>query len=962
MKKNITLFFYISVFLICGTTVKAQLTFNNGLTAQQIAQLLAGSGVTVTNATITCDANGIGSFNGSSSIGITTGVVLTTGSTAIISPNTNADDAGTCTNTPGASELSSAPFDGCALEFDVVPLCDTLKFRYVFGSEEYPEFVNQSVNDAFAFFISGPGIVGQPNIALVPGTATPVSIDDLNDNTNSQFYITNSGTSIEYDGYTTVLTAWSVVQPCQTYHLKIVITDEGDCIYDSGVFLEAGSLQCETSVSANVTAQNAIEGCVNGSFEFCRTAPTTAPLTVNYTVAGSAINGTDYNTITNSVTIPAGQLCATVPIVPIEDGVDELGDSILIIFQPGICPVNDTIKIYITDNELDAGPDDTLCSGGTITIGTASELGTTYAWSPATGLSNAISSNPSVTLTNTGTTAVTTNYILTATKNGCSISDTVAVTVYPLAVANAGPDQTVCSPTIQLAGSLSGSATSGTWSGGTGTYAPANTSLHATYTPSAAEITAGTITLILTTIDPPGPCAAETDQVTFTIDQQATIDAGPDQAICIGNSAILTASFGGTATGGNWTGGNGTFAPNNTAPNAIYTPSSAEETAGTFTLFYTAVTAGGTCDPPYDSVIITINSLPTANAGSAQFICVGTSATLSGAIGGTATSGTWSGGAGTFTPNNTTLDAVYTPSHSEYNAGSVTLTLTTDNPDGPCTASSSNVTISCYEQPSVSFSAGVSAGCPVHCTNFDNTSTIGTGSIINWQWDFGDNSQGSSLEEPSNCFTSSGLYDVKLVATSNNGCVDSLVLSHLVTVYELPVAEFTTTPDPATILDPAIVFNNQSSTDVTYWQWDFGDGNTLAPDNANPSHSYGDTAGTYLVTLIVQNVNGCYDTIQHPVVVGPAFTFYIPNAFSPNGDGFNDRFFGKGLGIDKYDLWIFDRWGNMVFHTENLSDSWDGKANNGKNTSQMDVFVWKVAITDVFTKNHSFIGTVSIVR
>jgi gliding motility-associated-like protein len=959
MRNQLVLFCFITI--VFGYKAKAQLTFNNGLTAQQIAQSLAGSGVAVSNATVTCDPNGIGSFTGNSGIGITTGVVLTTGSTAIISPNTNAGNAGVCTNTPGDSDLSNDPYDGCALEFDVVPLCDTLKFRYVFASEEYPEFVNQGVNDAFAFFISGPGIVGQPNIALIPGTSTAVSIDDLNGNTNSQFYVTNTGTTIEYDGYTTILTAWSVVQPCQTYHLKIVITDEGDCIYDSGVFLEAGSLQCQTTVSANATVQNAVEGCVDGSFEFCRPAPTTSPLTVNYTIAGSAANGTDYNTITNSITIPVGQLCASVPIVAIEDGVDEPLDSILIIFQPGVCPVNDTVKIYITDNALDAGPDDTLCSGGTVTIGTASQQGVTYAWSPATGLSNAISSNPSVTLTNTGSTPITTNYILTATNNGCSISDTVAVTVYPLAEVDAGPDQSVCSASIQLSGSLSGSATSGSWSGGTGTYAPANTSLHATYTPSAAEVTAGTVTLTLTSNDPPGPCPAATDQVTFTIDQQATIEAGPDQAICIGNSAILTGSFGGTATGGTWSGGNGTFAPDNTAPNAIYTPSSDEEAAGTFTLFYTAVNAG-TCDPPYDSVVITINTLPTANAGSTQFICTGASATLAGAVGGTATSGTWSGGAGTFTPDNTTLNAVYTPSNAEYNAGSVTLTLTTDNPAGPCTASSSNVTINFYEKPSVNFSAGNSAGCPVHCTSFDNTSSIGSGSIVSWDWNFGDGSAGSTAEEPSNCYSTSGLYDVTLVATSNNGCVDSLELSHLVTVYDIPVAEFTTTPDPATILDPAIVFNNQSSSDVTSWHWNFGDGDTLGLDNPTPSHSYGDTANSYLVTLIVQNANGCKDTVQHEVVVGPAFTFYIPNAFSPNGDGFNDTFFGKGLGIDKYDLWIFDRWGNMIFHTKNLSDSWNGKANNGKNTAQIDVFAWKVEIIDVFAKKHSFIGTVSIVR
>ncbi|MES2590353.1 MAG: choice-of-anchor L domain-containing protein [Bacteroidota bacterium] len=945
-------------------TAYAQLTFNNGQTASQLAQMLAGPGVTVSNATFNCAANAIGSFTGPSSIGFTNGVILTTGDISVASPNTNSGSAQACNNTPGDPQLASNTDDACALEFDIIPLCDTLKFNYVFGSEEYPEWVGTPFNDAFAFYISGPGITGQPNIAKIPGTNTFVTIGNVNSNTNSQYFVTNSGSTIEYDGYTTTLTAWALVQPCQTYHLKIVIADVADCNYDSGVFLEAGSLQCATVVSAEATVQNAVEGCHDGSFQFCRGAASASAITINYTIAGTATNGTDYTAIGNSITIPSGQLCATLPIIPIADGVTEAMDSILIIYQPGPCPTLDTVVITITDTSpLDAGPDAAFCANGNAVIGTTSVPGTTYAWTPTAGLSSSTVSNPTVTLTNTGTSATTTNYILTATTSSCIAKDTVAVIVSALASADAGIDQTICSSSVTLNGAIGGSASVGTWGGGTGIYTPNNTSPNATYAPSSSEIAAGTVTLTLTTDDPPGLCPATNDQVTVTINLQTIISAGADQSICIGNTATLNGSVAGSSSTGTWSGGTGTYNPDNADPMAVYTPSTAEETYGMATLTFTADGSAGPCSAVNDDVVITINQLPTANAGSSQTVCKGTSITLNGSIGGSATSGTWSGGTGTYSPDNTTLNAVYTPSTAEYTSGSVGLTLTTNDPAGPCTFSSSNVTFSFYEKPVVGFSADNTSGCPVHCTNFTNTSSIVSGSsIVTWNWDFGDGSTPSTLQTPSNCFLQSGFYDVTLTATSNNGCVTSLTQSHLVEVFNLPDAEFTPTPNPATILEPVITFSDQSSPDVNYWYWNFGDGNSLASGSTDPVHIYPDSAADYLVTLTVTNTNGCFDSIKHLVTINPAFTFYIPNAFTPNGDGTNDYFFGSGIGIKKYDLWIFDRWGNMIFHGNTLSESWDGKANAGDRTAQADVYVWKVGITDVFNKKHIFVGTVTITR
>lgn len=957
------------LFFFSFSCAKAQLTFNSGLTAPQLAQMLAGPGVTVSNATFNCAASAIGSFTGSSSIGITNGILLSTGNISLVSPNTNSSSAGACNNTPAEPELdylagSYGTFDACALEFDVIPLCDTLRFRYSFGSDEYPEFANTNYNDAFAFFISGPGITGQPNIATLPGTTTEVTINNVNNVDNTQFYVANSGSTIEYDGYTTVLTAWTVVQPCQTYHLKIVIADAGDCIYDSGVFLEAGSLQCAAVVSAEATVQNAVEGCNDGSFQFCRAAPATSAITINYTIAGNAINGTDYTTIASSITIPAGQLCATLPIIPIADGVTEAMDSILIIYQPGPCPMLDTVVITITDTSpLDAGPDAAFCANGNAVIGTTAVPGTTYAWTPATGLSSSTVSNPTVTLTNTGTSASTTNYILTSNTSGCIAKDTVVVVVSALASADAGIDQTICSSSATLSGAIGGSASAGTWGGGTGTYTPNNTSLTATYAPSSAEIAAGTVTLTLTTDDPPGLCPATNDQVTITINLQTIISAGADQSICIGNTATLNGSVAGASTTGTWSGGTGTYNPDNTDPMAVYTPSTAEETYGSATLTFTADGTAGPCSAVNDDVVITINQLPTANAGSSQTVCMGSTITLNGSIGGAAISGTWSGGTGTYSPDNTTLNAVYTPSAAEYAAGSVDLTLTTNDPAGPCTFSSSNVTFNFYAKPVVAFSADNISGCPVHCTNFTNTSTITSGSsIVTWNWDFGDGSEASNLQTPSNCFLQSGFYDITLTATSNNGCVTSLTQSHLVEVYNVPDAQFSASPNPANILEPVITFNDQSSADVNYWFWNFGDGSTLTSGSIDPVHFYPDSASAYLVTLIVTNTNGCVDSIKHLVTINPAYTFYIPNAFTPNGDGTNDTFFGSGIGIKKYDIWIFDRWGDMIFHGNALGDSWDGKANSGARTAQADVYVWKVAITDVLNKKHSFVGTVTLAR
>jgi hypothetical protein len=189
--------------------------------------------------------------------------------------------------------------DACVLEFDFVPLGDTIKFNYVFSSEEYPEFACAGFNDAFAFFISGPGITGLKNIAIVPGTNDPVTIDNINDVSGCgiypQHYISNQPNVLfTHNGHTRIFTAVSQVQPCQTYHLKLVIADVGDGSYDSGVFLEAKSLSSNAIGLQNLTQTDnqgnsyLVEGCATGAFRIKRPYLSPNPLVVNLSYGGTA--------------------------------------------------------------------------------------------------------------------------------------------------------------------------------------------------------------------------------------------------------------------------------------------------------------------------------------------------------------------------------------------------------------------------------------------------------------------------------------------------------------------------------------------------------------------------------------------------------------------------------------------------------------------------------------------------
>src|SRR4030095_9104010 len=278
----------------CDFTLDSVRATNNPLT--QIVQSLAGSGITISNiqSNLPASSSFYGSFSCGSAakLGLENGLVLTTGNVdSAKGPNDDPENTG-CTYPALAGDslldgiANGEGFDAVWVAFDIVSNTDSIKFDYVFASEEYKEFVNTQFNDVFGFFISGPGTTGTQNLAVLPGTAIPVTINSINHLTNSQFYIDNDFddyvspgnpatidatrfANFEYDGLTKVLTARAKVTPGQTYHLILAIEDVGDEILDSGVFLKGGGITggaCNMTLSAthtDLTCPGANNGSIN---------------------------------------------------------------------------------------------------------------------------------------------------------------------------------------------------------------------------------------------------------------------------------------------------------------------------------------------------------------------------------------------------------------------------------------------------------------------------------------------------------------------------------------------------------------------------------------------------------------------------------------------------------------------------------------------------------------------------
>jgi gliding motility-associated-like protein len=334
-------------------------------------------------------------------------------------------------------------------------------------------------------------------------------------------------------------------------------------------------------------------------------------------------------------------------------------------------------------------------------------------------------------------------------------------------------------------------------------------------------------------------------------------------------------------------------------------------------------------------------------ASANQTICIGQSTTLNALVtGGTPPySYSWSNGL------QPTASNVISP------AVTTVYSVTVTDANG-CVSATQTTLVKVNNAPITAFSS-LEATCPPIMIGFTNT----TDSAVTYYWNFGDPASGvndtSTLVSPSHLYSSGGNYTVTLIATNAYGCADTLIMPNAVQVPNASVANASINSNFLTTLDPVLLLDNNSSHAVSYIIF-FGDGDSLVTSSPGPySHAY-DSLGIFTITLIAVNSDGCHDTTWLTVTIEEPTTCFIPNAFTPNGDGNNDFFMVYGINIRQMKLLIFDRWGLLIFETSDQNNGWDGTYKGDR--VQEDVYVWKLVYEDNYSGWHQRIGNVSVVR
>lgn len=266
---------------------------------------------------------------------------------------------------------------------------------------------------------------------------------------------------------------------------------------------------------------------------------------------------------------------------------------------------------------------------------------------------------------------------------------------------------------------------------------------------------------------------------------------------------------------------------------------------------------------------------------------------------------------------------------------------------------SQTIPVAVYAHPVAALSAGPSSGCEPLTVVFTNTSNPpGTAA----QWTFG-NGQSSNGASPSTVYQTDGSYSVSIIATSPEGCTDTTVYPNLITVHPLPVAGFGVNPWTVFQDDPFVEITD-GSMGASFWMYDVSSGGVYTTPDFEAN--FYDT-GFHYIHQVVTTAFGCTDEITHEILVKPATTMYVPNAFTPNADDFNAEFMPVGNTVRDYNMVIFDRWGQKVFESNDIFVGWTGKMKNGELYKQ-DTYVYKITYTDHRGIYHTLHGHVTLLR
>ncbi len=614
--------------------------------------------------------------------------------------------------------------------------------------------------------------------------------------------------------------------------------------------------------------------------------------------------------------------------------IDQPGNYVLTVTDPANGCTN-TDNVNITQNiaipNAVAGPTQELTCLVTSVVQNGSSVtpGVTFAWAGSGIVSGGNTTTP--TLNQPG------NYVLTVTNpaNGCTNTDNVTITQnIAIPDANAGPAQIISCATasVQLAGASATPGATFAWSG------PGITAGVNTATPTVNQI--GTYTLTIT--DPANGCT-NTSTVDVTNDIGVPNNSpGNEQVItCYDPTVILNGSSTTAGVTFAWAGA-GIVSGGNTATPTVDQP-------GNYVLTVTDPSNG--CVSVTD-VDVTINiTPPNISIAPAQTInCNFPSITINGSSTTPGVSYSW------FGPGITAGGNTATPT---VNQGGMYVLTVTDLANG-CTSIENIVVNEDQVIPEVNFVADTLFGCDALAVNFQEVSGQ---SGMEYSWSFGDGNSSTNGTSVSNYYNQTGCFDVSLTVTNPvNGCSNSSTAPSLICIIPSPNAAFSASPMSMSSEFGLVTFTN-GSTNATTNEWDFGGGNPTS-NVVHPTHDYTYEIGTHTIQLVVSNQEICYDTAWISITVIEEEIFYIPNTFTPDGDNYNEHFrpiFTQGFDPYDFTMYIFNRWGEIVWESHNYDVGWDGTY--GGKLVQDGTYTWKIEVkTNRNDERKMFTGHVNIIR
>lgn len=872
-------------------------------------QNLVGPGVQYSNVqTFGSNLNSFATFSGGTSVGLgfNSGVYLTSGnipSQANLNnpPSTLISHAN---GAPGDADLDAittgTTYNATILQFDFVPTGDTIKFRYIFASEEYNFYVNSGYNDVFAFFLTGPNPSGpayaNTNIALIPSTTIPVTINNLNNGQASgcasgpceycQYYVDNlcANGNFAYNGYTVALTAIAPVVPCQNYTIKLAVADVGDQILDSGVFLEEGSfvsniVQSNSNVNFGGVDTIMFEGCSQATVTIVRT-PSLTNDTIIFNYGGNATMGVDYTNLPDTLIFSPGNDTLTLTFNTISDNIQEFNEFLSITINAGICsnyvPIN-TINFYIIDVDsltLNAVPDTNICAGEQLTLNMQASGGTIfnqYLWI-IPGVGNIANDTVVVTPVQSG------YYYAAATDICLQINriDSVFVTVYPSPQITTNPNA-LCSGISAGIGDPNGNPNlNWVWSPTTNINNPniPNPIFNGVYT--------GNDSLIFTyyvSVDSAGVvCASDSVMIILYPNPQPNVI--PDSAeVCFPQTVSLDAGPGYVSY--QWSNG-----INNQTQNV--------STSGWFTA---TVTDANNCQGR-DSAYVVIYPRYTFTLNDIE-ICTDVAAQIGITNVPSSINITWT--PSNFINDSTLANPTFQQSNTGVNPISYTYIATSDSAGFVCYTDTMIVTV--YPLPSFSLPYDT----VYFCENSNVTLDAGSG-YSSYLWSNGVNTQTNTVAD-------TGWF---AVTVTNNVQCENMDSSYVVKIF-LPNFN---------IPDVTICEGDTAILTTSSWQgsflWNTGSTDTLLLVTQT---------GTYTLTITNSCGSGT-DTIQVVKKPDPNIN-ELPNVFSPNGDGLNDEYTIANLEfVDSFTLSIYNRWGRLLFETSDPTITWKGEGDGNSEATQ----------------------------